>query len=247
MAGKTSEQPGQHPGGKSSTPLEGTVTRMMVQKHNKERVSIFLDEEYAFSLEIMAAAQLRKGQMLSAAEVAELQGHDEQVRAYLAAVRLLGIRPRSRVEIERALKGKEYREGAIAYAVERLQREGYIDDADFARFWSENRSQFRPRSSRALRYELRQKGVASEDMTEALEAVDDDEAAWAAAATRLRQWQNLPADEARQKLYAFLARRGFSFERSRRVWRRVEEEMAKENSGEPADTEGASDDDTGSV
>lgn len=197
---------------------------MAVQKQNSERVSIFLDGEYAFSLEIMAAAQLRKGQLLSDAEIAALQGSDEQTRAYLAAVRLLGVRPRSRIEIERALRGKQFDPTAIAYAIERLQREQYLDDAGFARYWSENRSQFRPRSSRALRYELSQKGVAAEDMEEALDAVDDDAAAWAAALPRLSQLQRLPADEARTKLLAFLARRGFAFATSKRVWQRLERE-----------------------
>ncbi len=201
--------------------MAGTITRMAVQKHNSERVSIFLDDEYAFSLEIMAAAQLRKGQQLSDAEIAALQGSDEQTRAYLAAVRLLGVRPRSRLEVERALREKEFSASAIAYAVERLQRERYLDDADFARYWSENRSQFRPRSARAVRYELRQKGVAAEDMEEALEAIDDDAAAWAAAQPRLNQLRSLPPEVARTKLLAFLARRGFSFESARRVWQRM--------------------------
>ncbi|MGL4651367.1 MAG: regulatory protein RecX [Caldilineaceae bacterium] len=217
--------------------MAGTITRMAVQKQNRERVSIFLDGEYAFSIEIMAATLLRRGQQLSDAEIAQLQGHDTRTRAYLAAVRLLGVRPRSRVEIERALQGKEHDADAVGWAVERLQREQLLDDAGFARFWSENRSQFRPRSSRAIRYELRQKGVANDDMAEALEAVDDDEAAWAAVQSRLGQFQSLPVEEARQKLYGFLGRRGFSFETSRRVWKRME--AGEESAADPAAEDGA--------
>jgi len=198
-----------------------TITQMVIQKNNKERVSIFLDGEYAFSLEILAAAQLRKGQVLTDADIANLQSQDEQTRAYLAAVRLLGLRPRSRAEIDRALESKEYSEAARLHAVERLQREQLLDDAAFARFWAENRSQFRPRSSQALRYELRRKGIANDDMEEAIEAVDDEEAAWAAVRPRLHQWSAMPDEEARKKLYGFLGRRGFSFDISQRIWKRI--------------------------
>ena len=48
-----------------------TITRLQIQQKNKERVNIFLDEEYAFSLELMLAAGLRKGQQLTEAEIAQ--------------------------------------------------------------------------------------------------------------------------------------------------------------------------------
>lgn len=222
--------------------MAGTITQLVVQKHDKERVSVFLDGEYAFSLEIMAAARLRKGEHLSDAEIALLCGRDEQLRAWQAALRILGSRPRSRVEIERALRAKDFPDEAIDYAVARLEGERLIDDADFARFWSESRAQFRPRSSRALRYELRQKGVASEDMEEALGGVDDDAAAWAAVQPRRRTYASLPPDEARRKVHAFLARRGFTYETSRRVWQRLEADEAEPAEAQSAEAQSADDD-----
>ena len=43
--------------------------------------------------------------------------------------------------------------------VDRLEARGLIDDAQFAAYWVEQRQTFRPRGSRALRFELRAKGV----------------------------------------------------------------------------------------
>lgn len=204
--------------------MAGTITLLKIQKQNKERVSLFLDDEYAFSLDIMAAARLRKGQQLSDAEIAELHGEDDRTRAYHAALHQLGVRPRSRAEIEQALTRKQFSEEAIAAALTRLEGEKLLDDTEFARYWSENRSTFRPRSARALRYELRQKGVASEDIDPALEQVDDDEAAVAALEPKLRTWQALPPEELRNKALSFLARRGFSFQSAQRALRRLQEE-----------------------
>jgi regulatory protein len=39
----------------------GTITALEVQKRNKERVNVYLDGEYAFSLEAIKAATCIKG------------------------------------------------------------------------------------------------------------------------------------------------------------------------------------------
>lgn len=201
--------------------MAGTITRLEVQKHDPQRVSVYLDDEFAFGVDILVAARMHKGQLLDDGAIAELRSDDDRLRAYLAAVRLLALRPRSRDEIERALRTKQYEAPVVEAAVERLMTEGLIDDVEFARFWSEDRTAFRPRGTRALRYELRLKGVANEDMAPALAAVDEDEAAWSAVARKAESWRNLPEDEFQQKVLGFLARRGFGYPTARGVWKRL--------------------------
>ncbi len=214
--------------------MAGIITRLEVQKHNPERVSVYLDDEFAFGVDIMVAAGMRKGQPLDDDDIAALRADDDRHRAYLAAVRLLSLRPRSRDEIERALRKKAYEEPVIEAAVERLTVEGLIDDAEFARYWSENRTAFRPRGTRALRYELRLKGVTNDDMEEALAAVDEDEAAWAAVERKAESWRSLPEEEFKQKVLGFLARRGFGYSTANGVWKRLraDEEDADDDAWE---------------
>ena len=202
-----------------------TITRLQVQKHNQERVNVFLDDEYAFAVALDIAVELRKGQELDPAAIARLRDADTLAQAYARAARYLGSRPRSQAEIERYLRSKEYDAGVIAATVERLLAQGYLDDAAFAQYWRENRDRFRPRSSAALRAELRQKGVDRADVDEALDGLDEEAAAWAAVASKLTRWQELPADEFNQKVSAFLARRGFSYATSRAVCRRARNEI----------------------
>lgn len=71
------------------------VTAVEVQKRSKERVNIYLDGSYAFSLNIVDAASLRTGQSLSDSEIAAMRGEDAVVRAVDSAARFLGHRPRS--------------------------------------------------------------------------------------------------------------------------------------------------------
>lgn len=198
-----------------------TITALQPQKNDADRVNVFLDGAYALAVSLEAALSLRVGQNLTDAQVTELRAGDEAERACQRALLYLGPRPRSQAEVERHLRAKGFGNDAIAAALARLADYGYLSDADFAQFWTENRSQFRPRSAAALRYELRQKGVAREVIDESLAGFDEDAAAWDAAAARLERWRQLPQAEFERKLSGYLARRGFDYETTRRIVRRA--------------------------
>jgi regulatory protein len=211
------------------------ITAIEVQKKNKERVNIFLDGQFAFGLNLLAAAQLKKGQRLTAAEVEALREADEHHLAYQRALHFLGFRPRSEVEVRQHLHSKTYADEVIDVVVQRLQQEGYLDDHSFTQFWVENREQFRPRSARALRHELRQKGVERSVIDAAVAAMDEDAAAWAAVEPKLARWSALDQTEFGRKISGFPARRGFSYEVVRRISRRAWVELGK--SGDLGDDE----------
>lgn len=207
--------------------MAGTITALKVQKNNPERVSVFLDGEYAFGVTLDAAARLHKGQQLSDAAIDELRTHDEVDKAYQAALHYLSSRPRSRAEVERQLAQKGHAPEAVEAALARLEHREYVDDDAFAAYWVENRSRFRPRSAAALRYELRQKGVDAETIKAATGELDEQAAAWTAVEARLDRWRGLTKPELEQKIISHLARRGFSFEIARQVasqaWRTLHE------------------------
>jgi regulatory protein len=188
------------------------ITGLEVQKRNKERVNVYIDGAFAFGLNIMDAAKLRKGQTLSDAEIAELQQHDAVVKAVDSAANFLSYRPRSSTEVRQNLQKKKYDPDVIDAAMERLRTLGYLDDAAFARFWVENRDTFKPRSPMALRVELRQKGVPDAIIREVVESVDADDAASRAARKKLRRYRGSTVRDFKRKLGGFLQRRGFRYE-----------------------------------
>src|SRR5205814_10368290 len=81
---------------------------------------------------------------------------------YEAAVQYLAARPRSVIEIRRHLRGKRYDDDAIDGAIDKLRAQRYVDDLDFAKYWIEQRSRFRPKGDRALVSELTSKGGSRE-------------------------------------------------------------------------------------
>jgi SOS response regulatory protein OraA/RecX len=85
---------------------------------------------------------------------------DDPAAVLDAAARFLEVRPRSIDEVRRRLREAGYRAGLVDGAIERLADLGMLDDEAFARAWVESRDRARPRGERALRSELRRKGVA---------------------------------------------------------------------------------------
>lgn len=188
-----------------------TITALKLQQKNKDRVNLFLDGEYAFAVSFSDAAELRRGQELTEAEIAELKQEGERNKAYHQAIRFLGVRPRSIAEVTRKLKEKAHDALLIEAVIQRLSDAGYVDDAAFARFWVEDRTRFRPRSAHALRYELRQKGVDTAIIDAAVADLDEESAAWDAASAKLDGWRRLDEDQFRKKASGFLSRRGFNY------------------------------------
>jgi regulatory protein len=204
-----------------------TITKLKVQKRDKDRVGVYLDGEYAFSVSVIAAANLRREQVLSAEEVADLRREGDAHLAYQRAVRYLGYRPRSSAETKSYLAGKGYCGHIVDEVVSRLERQGYLDDLAFARFWVQNREEFRPRGRRALQYELRQKGVSQHDIDAVLADYEESEAAWNAVSKRLDRWASLDESTFKQRVMGHLDRRGFPYEicleMADKAWRDVQE------------------------
>jgi regulatory protein len=201
------------------------VSALKIQARNKARVNVYLDGKFAFGLAKIVAARLAIGDELTEADVARLKATDDVEASYERALKFLGPRPRSESEVRRRLKEKGVEPGTIDEVVARLNRAGLVNDQAFASFWVENRGTFRPRSSRMLRQELKQKGVGDEVLKAALAATNDDEAAYTVAAKRARRLAGLEKPDFRRKLGEFLARRGFNYDTIEPIVERVWQEL----------------------
>jgi regulatory protein len=192
--------------------LAGEITDIKLQKRKKDRVNVYLDGEYAFSLEMVVAASLKRGDILSEKEIQDLELRDSVQRAYDRTLNYLAYRPRSGAELKRYLLKRQVSPQVCERVLERLSAAGLLDDEAFARYWVENRETFRPRGRRALRQELRQKGIDDELIAEILNELNEEESARRAAMKQAPRYDNLDDGVFRQKMYSFLRRRGFDYE-----------------------------------
>lgn len=138
------------------------------------------------------------------------------------AVRFLGTRPRTRWELERRLRRATASDDVITATLGRLAAMGYLDDTAFARWWAEQRDRHAPRGRRMLEAELRQHGVPREVLealrgSEVAEPAREGDALPRSEAERAKvaldrhlKGRPMPVDKkARQRIGAFLMRRGF--------------------------------------
>jgi len=205
--------------------MQGEVTALKADRKGRPRVHVFLDGAWALSVSAAVAAGLHVGQRLAPEEVQELQQQESLQAATHQALRLISRRPRSERELRQGWERRGVAPEVQQAALEHLRQSRQVDDTAFAATWVENREAFRPRSARALRSELRRKGVAEEAIASAVEAVDESEAAYRAAQRFAHRAEGLVEEDFIRRVSGQLARRGFDWETIRAAVRRVWDEQ----------------------
>ena len=193
--------------------MEREITAIKVQKRNHQRVSIYLDGEYAFGLSRFVAGWLAPGRKLTEAEIEKLQKEDTYEIAFQKALQFINHRPRSIEETRRRLTEKGFESEVIEATLNRLVDKTLLNDLAFSQLWIENRNTFRPRSNRLLAYELRLKGVSDDVIAQALESFGGDQTdlAYEAGIKKAKQCQNETRLDFQKKVGGFLSRRGFHY------------------------------------
>nr|WP_282005418.1 regulatory protein RecX [Propioniciclava sinopodophylli] len=144
------------------------------------------------------------------------------------------MRARSRAELAQAMAKKAVPEAIIEAVLDRFEEAGLVDDAQFAGLWVEGQ-QRRMKSTRALKQELRLKGVDAEVVDEALAETADDadyQAASALARKKVRTMGALEPHVRYRRLAGALARRGFAPGLCHRVVSEVTESVDDEGDRE---------------
>lgn len=213
--------------------MAGKITALKYQKNNPNKVNVYVDDTFGFGIHKSLAAELQVGQELSPEHIQDLELRDEEEKAYQRALRYVSRRPHAEREIRDKLNRNRIPSEICERVVRRLREASLVDDAAFAEAWVENRRLYRPRSARALRHELKQKGVDAAAIDSALRDFDDEQAAWQAGRKAIRRYKSLPEETAVKRMQSYLARRGFSYQ----ITRRVVEALLTEGSGSEGESE----------
>ncbi|HWZ66155.1 MAG TPA: RecX family transcriptional regulator [Patescibacteria group bacterium] len=188
------------------------ITGIKSQVKNLDRVSIYLDEEYSFSLSKNQLLEfgLAIDQALDDQQLAVLKQLSDFGKLLDRTLRFVAMRPHSKREVIDYLKRKvtelDEQDKLVNYLVER----GYINDVEFAKAWVRSRNQIKPTSHRRLLLELKQKGVDQKDIDMALgDEPHNEERALQELITKKRRQLRYQDS---QKLMQYLARQGFGYE-----------------------------------
>jgi regulatory protein len=137
---------------------------------------------------------------------------DPAARARQVCYRLLTLAPRTKAQLADALAKRGIPEDVADDVLAKFVDAGLIDDAAFAKAWVESRHHGRGLAGRALRAELKNRGVDGDDIRDALDELDP--GAEVATAKRLVQQKlagmaGQPSDVKTRRLAGMLARKGY--------------------------------------
>ena len=110
------------------------IIDIQVQKRRKNRRSIFLDDGSVFGIseDVLFSLPVHIGDTLTDQQLDEILGADSQQKILDVALNLLSFRMRSKAELMRRLKRKNFNEDGIYAVMKKLETKGYIDDQKFA-------------------------------------------------------------------------------------------------------------------
>jgi len=140
------------------------------------------------------------------------QGGDPEAAALEICLRLLTAAPRTRAQLDQALRRRGMAQSATDAALDRLAGAGLIDDAAFARAWVDTRHRGRGLARRALTAELRQRGVDEGDVRAAVADLGPEQEAASArrlVEAKLAATRGRPLATRMRRLTGLLARKGY--------------------------------------
>ena len=186
------------------------------QRKNPERTSVYINGRFAFGVdkETLIRLGLYEEQEISKPELDKLIYEAEKQKAKEYAFRLLNFRMRSRIEMTARLQRREFSQEIISAVINDLEKIGLIDDEKFAQAFASDRLNLALKGKRLIFAELIKKGIDNSEIKTILSQIDvskEEDACAALIQKYNNRYQRFSPTEKKQKLYALLTRRGFSY------------------------------------
>lgn len=202
------------------------IREIAPQKRNKNRYNISDEDGFltSLSVETVLRYHLKEGMQVSDELLEEMKREDTVKYAKEIGVAYVAYAPRTRRQLEQHLAKKGIDAQSIAQAAETLEKYSYLDDAAYVREFV--RSYGEKLGAGAMRQKLMERGVERQVIEENMElSQEGQQAAALALAQKLRRkYADQPEQKRRQKMFAALARRGFSYDDIRAVLSELGEE-----------------------
>ena len=192
------------------------ITKLEVGKRNKERVNIYIDNEYALSVsaEIIYKQQLKVKDKIDYNKIKNLGEEDDLIRCKNTSLKIVERSHKTEKEIRDKLKLKEYNSITIENTIKFLKEYNFINDYNYTKMYI--RDKLKTQGERKIRYSLISKGIDEsiiDEIIDGIEDIDSKNIAYELARKKYRVIIKRETDKYKisQKLYAFLVGRGYSY------------------------------------
>ena len=195
------------------------ITRLKRGVRNAQKIAIYVDSKYTFSVleSILVDENLYIDKEITEVDLDRIRELSEALEIKVKLINLISRRPRSEKEITQYIAKQRLTDNSEKIIV-LLKEDGYIDDTKFAKWWIDQRVTFGNKSSNEIRNELRDKGISSDIIENAIEETNMSEnevssiKLLAGKKQNLLQHKNLTTEQMNEKIVQFLLRKGFRWE-----------------------------------
>lgn len=188
------------------------ITNISVQKNNKKRYNVFVDNQFfcAMNIETIIKNQLTSGLEIEKEELAKIVLENEKQESLFKATDYISKNLKTKKQVKDYLIKKGYSEQVAWYCVDKLKEYEYIDDKQYSKRYIESVS--KKQGQRLTAYKLMMKGVKKEDIESAyLETeINSKESAKLIAEKYLKNKEK--SKENLAKTYRYLISKGFSYD-----------------------------------
>ena len=188
------------------------VTNLKEQVKNPDRVSVFVDGKYSFSLTLseVLTEKIKVGLELNGAKINDLKKISEEGKLKMRVLAWITMRPHSERELRDYLFRKKVDKDMAQSLIEWVQTKGFQDDESFARWFAEGRLR-KNKSWRAVQAELKAKGISLvtiQSIASELNSAKNDSEALQKLIDKL---STKPRYQDQKKLIQYLISKGFNY------------------------------------
>lgn len=194
----------------------GIITKIEAQKRNKERVNIYIDEEYAFSLstELVYKENLEPKMQVDNERLSKIAKEEGFLKCKDSALRTIERTYKTEKEIRDKLLLKEFDIYSIERTIEFLKEYDLLNDENYVKMYVKDK--IKNQGQNKIKYTLIQKGINENLIKEEIAKFDDDsqkEVAYDLAVKKYNLLSKREDDKYKlsQKLYRFLTTRGYDY------------------------------------
>jgi regulatory protein len=196
---------------------EKSITKIEVQKKNKDRVNVFIDGDYTFSCssELIYRHGLKVDKVINLEDLKEVVNEDNYIKCKNNALKAIEKSYKSEKEVFDKLLKNGYDEKIIARAMGFLKDYNFVNDEQYANLYIKDKIKVQGKNK--IKYSLLKKGIDEQLIEEKLKEIDsilESKTALSLAEKKYRVIAKTEKDIRKicNKLWEFLMRNGYNKE-----------------------------------
>lgn len=206
--------------------MEKVITKMEVQKRNKNMVNIFVNGEYTFScsLELVYTYGLKENKPIELEKMMEIVEEDNYLKCKDCALKIIERSYKTEKEMYNKLILKGYDEKIVSRVIAFLISFNFLNDENYAALYIKDRIKVEGKSK--IKYSLLRKGIDEHIIEKKLQEIDsslEEDTAFKLAEKKYNFLIKTEKDNRKiyKKIGDYLLRKGYSWEEVKKILNKV--------------------------